>query len=503
MKLFFSAILSFFILNTSAQKITYAEILEEDLSDLNFEIIGRQGGMNVIYKNSKAKHYLSYYNTKMDVVKQVQLPMLNSKTRAVDFISYPDKIWLIYQYKEENSFVCEAVSISNDGVVDENPIQLDAVKSASAGSRVYNISHSEDKSKILVYKLLLTGDSLIWTNRIFDPNLNLLDFSNHKLSHKKDKNSFSDAVISNDGIVAMGLMQSKANKDKASLLNIIYKTMDAYEWTVTDISKEGVFIDEMMAKVDNINKRFVFVSLYAKTARGFYEGVFSATVPFADNSITTGTFNFPEVLRKKFNTGASDRKSYEYITINQVVIKKDGGLLITAEENLTVRSGRRYSRYNSMNNYDMYPYGYSDYYSPYYARPYYRGYPGYYPYERTEYEYQSNNILLISLNNQLEHDWNTLVEKNQREINSSQAISHGVMNSGGMFHFLYTIRNRNMISIGHSSIKPSGEYNSFPNITFRQRNAEVMPRFAKQVGYADVIIPYQINNHIGFVLLEF
>ncbi|HRN91567.1 MAG TPA: hypothetical protein PLE75_00285 [Ferruginibacter sp.] len=504
--LFYSLMVLLFPFTLKGQKLTFAEVLTDDRAEMNFEILGKQGNRYVIYKEWRNKHYLTFYNAAMEVDEHIRIKELPDKTRGVDFISYPDKILMVYQFNDGKSFECAALEISNDGKVSADPVPLDAARvSSSSGDQIFSVFATEDKQKILIYKMLRSGDSLTLTTRVFDAGLNLQDIGVFKFSYNKDKESFSDVAMSNDGHLAMAKQTSRTRKERASAMDLMVfkKGMDTFQ--IYPAVLDGAYLDDVVIKTDNLNKRFVFNSLFSTEPRTLIAGLYNAAVPFDTSLPPLEALNsFPDSLRSRFNTGGSSQKAFEDLVMKQVVIKKDGGWLITAEENLTIRTGRRYDRYDYMFS-NPYRYDYYNYmYNPAFSRPFYRGYPGFYdPSLRNEFEYQSNNILMISYDPQLKANWDAVIPKRQNEYNTDQSVSFGVMNSGGMFHFLYGLRDRNSLSIGHTAVTPNGEINRFAPVQNRQRNYDFMPRYAKQVSYAGVIVPYQYNTRVGFALLEF
>ena len=72
-----------------------------------------------------------------------------------------------------------------------------------------------------------------------------------------------------------------------------------------------------------------------------------------------------------------------------------------------------------------------------------------------------------------------------------------------LFHFLFTVMDKNMQSIGHVAVSPSGVLSKYSNFIDRNKNKDFMPRFSKQIAYSSVIVPYQVGKRIGFALVEF
>lgn len=136
------------------QQITYSEAEANDLRSLNFEIIGKIDQHFLIYKNIRNDNYISVLDAKMNQVNKTYLSFMPDKTLNVDFVVYPDFAWLIYQYQRKNIVHCMAVKINGDGKLMTDPFELDTTSiSFFANNKIYSTIKSEDKSKILVYKI--------------------------------------------------------------------------------------------------------------------------------------------------------------------------------------------------------------------------------------------------------------------------------------------------------------------------------------------------------------
>lgn len=509
MKLFFSGICLILSLNLFAQKVTYAELMEEDVAEVHFEILGKTGGYTVIYKNHKNNHRLTYYNDRMDVVKDLKLDMLPAKTKDVDFVIYPDRLVMIYQYRQDKKAICEARTINAFGEVSVNPQLLETAPGGSGDGRVFNISVSNDKQQILVYKMHRSGDSLQWSNRLFDATLEIKEISHFKLEYKKERDAFTDVLVSNNGTLGIAFSHAAGRREKYAAVWVYVKPAVTDTLLAYNITSSGIYIDEIIAKTDNLNNRFAFTALYAPQPKGKVAGLYAAVVDFGNLDVAphVSVLAFSDNLRNEFNTSRAKKSAFEEMSLKQLVIKSSGGILITAEENLVARTGQRYNRYD--NYYNNSPYARYDYYNymynPGFYRPYYRGYPGsyYYPNARNDFEYISNNILMISLDASLKTEWDAVITKNQRAFLSDQSVSFGDMNSGGLFHFLYTVQKKNYQSLGHSAVSPAGALNKYSDFIEKNRNKDFMPRYARQIGSASMIIPYQVSNRIGFALIEF
>ena len=104
MKFKIAVLLSAFILPLIiwGQRITYSSPERDDSRSLNFEVIGKVSGNFLVYKNIRTKNAVSVYDADMQLKERVDLDFIPDRTINVDFISYPDYAYIIYQYQKRN-----------------------------------------------------------------------------------------------------------------------------------------------------------------------------------------------------------------------------------------------------------------------------------------------------------------------------------------------------------------------------------------------------------------
>ena len=60
----------------------------------------------------------------MSLINRVNLKFMPDNTLNVDFITYPDFAWMIYQFQKRNTFIAMAVKINADGKLLTDPVEL-------------------------------------------------------------------------------------------------------------------------------------------------------------------------------------------------------------------------------------------------------------------------------------------------------------------------------------------------------------------------------------------
>src|SRR5579871_3945977 len=100
-----SKILLFFFLTAPffgiAQQIVYSDPEREDGRRTNFEIIGKINGNFLVFKNNGSNNAISIYDNDMKLVERVPLTFIQNSYTNIDFVSYSDHCYAIYEYQKK------------------------------------------------------------------------------------------------------------------------------------------------------------------------------------------------------------------------------------------------------------------------------------------------------------------------------------------------------------------------------------------------------------------
>ncbi len=504
MKLVNIFILFFIIpLTNAAQEITYSEYNNEDDKNINFEIIGKMNDSYIIYKNIRWKHMLAIYDNDMKFKKSIRLKFVPDKTFNIDFIPYPDHFYIIYQYQKNNTIYCKAVKMDAEGNKITEPVVIDTTQiSLLAENKIYSTVYSQDKKRILIYKMPIKNQKITLASKLFDAELNLLDSTRIVDEYDSRLHIYGDFNLDNDGNLFY-VKQTRGNlMANIESLDIIFKSQGKNIFKTLSINLKNNYIDEPFIKIDNINKRVILNAFFYAGRTTNIKGLFSTIIDAVKLDTIISVFNeFPDSIRSKVNSDGQFRAAFDNFFIRQAIVKKDGGFILTTEDYFSQ------TRSNPNNNWNRSNYLYNSYYNPsddfYMANSpfnYYRPSSGFNNWLDVRFYY--DYILVISIDSKLNIEWNTIIPKNQTDDENDNFLSFSTLNVGAEIHFFYNEGIRRQI-ISNQSIFPNGELKRYPTVKSREAGYEFMPRFAKQVGYREVIIPCVYRSNIAFAKVIF
>ncbi len=500
-------IVLFFLLFFSAtvalsQQITYSQPESEDVRSLDFEIMGKISNNFLVYKNIRNRYAISIYDNSMKLKQRVNLDFIPDKTLNVDFVAYPEFAYLIYQYQKKNILYCMAAKIDGNGNILKEPFQLDTTYiSFFADNKIYSTINSENKSRIMVYKIQKKNDKFNFTTSLFDDSLQLLNKTRIETSFEDHKDVFSDFFVDDDGNFVFTQSTKSGSRDYLESASLIRKSPFSDSFASQPLNLDGHYLDEIKLKVDNINDHYLINSLYYQNKRGNVEGLYTAVWDKNTNAFASQNFApMNDSVRSMAKNDGGTKFALNNFFIRDVILKKDGGFILAAEDHSTQSRGNPWNRYDYLYGY---PYSYNSYYlySPSYY--WYSGRPRGYYNNSSQVRYYFDNIIILNLDNTGKLVWSNVIHKSQFDDNTDNYLSYNTMLTGGQLHFVFNELERRTQLINDQSVSADGKVTRYPPLRSLDRGYEFMPRYAKQVSSSQLIVPCTYRNYICFAKIEY
>ena len=497
-------IFSLFSLQAISQQITYSQPDADDTRTLDFDIIGKVGGNFLVYKNIRNKYAISIYDNRMKSSDRVDLDFMPDKTINVDFVAYPDFAYIIYQFQKRSTLHCMAAAIDGNGKLLKPPFEIDTTHiNFFADNKIYSTINSEDKSKIVVYKIQKKNDNFNFTTLLLNDSLQLLHKSRIETPYEEHKDVFSDFFVDNSGNFVFTKGTKLNSRDYLQKLMLVTKGPQDDNFTLNELNLSGNYLDEIKLKVDNINGQYLINSLFYKKKNGNIEGLYTAVWSKKNNALVSQNFEqFGDTLREQAKSEGSTRLAFNDYFIRDVILKKDGGFILTAEDHTTQSRGNPWNRYDYLYGYPSFsPFDSYYLYSP--SSYWYSGrYPNYYN-NAGQVRYYYQNIVVLDLNNTGNLIWDNVIHKSQFDDNTDNFLSYSIMLTGGELHFLFNELERRNQLINDQTVSADGKITRNPPLRSLDRGYEFMPRYAKQVSSYQIIVPCMYRNYICFAKIEY
>lgn len=318
----------------SAQVIT----VSDDLSvrnDLGFDILGEMKGNLLLFRDRTTRFEVQAFNDKMRATWTKELFLDKRRPQIVDVISDKESFCVFYHFKRKGNTILKAHKY------DPAANLIDSVVVKDFGPVFYTPDlqtlASEDKSKIVFFEVENQVDvkaysfdikkmKLVWEEK----------FESQESSWNRD---FREILTDNTGnfylIFERDNRKSQLEKHRFDIYklngeSVISKSIPMTEYVRYDVRFE----------YDNLNKKLVAGGLYsddsAAWARGSFYTNFKLEAP-ENPTITYHPFGdeFVFNLLEKSEKGMKNKKNkgITETSIQEIVLRRDGGILIIGEQN--------------------------------------------------------------------------------------------------------------------------------------------------------------------------
>ena len=487
-----------------AQKIVYSEPDRDDQKSLNFDIVGKINNHILVYKNNRNEHNIVIFDNDMKVVEKKQLDFLPDKVLSTDILSYKDFFYFFYQYQKRNIVYCYAAKMDGNGALVGEPKQLDTTAiSFFTSNKLYTVINSDDKQKIMVLKVnTMNSENNILTTSLFSQDLTLLHKTRIAIPMPERSDFLTEFTLDNDGGLAFVRPAGTAQNDNITGLTFITKNDLSDDLSFYDLEVSKIYLDDIRIKADNINKRYLVTSFFSKTKRGNIEGLY-CMVWDKEKGTTLSTANtlFSDEIRNDAKSEGSLKTAFNDFFLQKILVRKDGGFAIAAESVYTSTRGVYNNRwdylygspYTSLSDYYYWGSPYSNYYSPW----------GRWGTNNQVNRYFADNIIMMSFDSAATMQWSNVIHKSQYDDYSDNFISYCTLNTGGELHFLFNQLERRTQLLTDQSINADGQANRAPTLHNLSKEYQFMPKYGKQVGSREIIIPCEYRNFVCFAKVEF
>lgn len=495
----------FFLINffeADAQKITYSVVhSNEGSATTDFDILGKVGPNYLVFKDIGWRSILQVFDKDMNELSNERLKFMPDKVVNVDFITYPDHFLMIYQFQRNNILYCNVVKMDGHGKKLETEYTLDTVRIGSKSPNgVYNCIYSEDKKRILIYKMQEKDNKLYLATKLYVANLQMLDSTRFVFDYNDRKEIYSPFQLANDGSFCFTKEIKTGARENFSRIEVVEYRPNNTDFTTIPIDLQKNYIDDINVKIDNLNNNYLINAFYYPEKKSSsIAGLFSAVISRSTGGVRTYINTFSDSLRSVMTGTNQFRFAFDNLFLQNIFLKRDGSFILVAEDFSTQSIGgyRPWNRWDYLYNN---PYSYYDY--NYMYSPYYR-YDRFNTFNNSSTRFYYDKALVLSVDNNLKLNWNNIILKSQVADDDDSYLSFGTMNAGAQIHFLYIEKDRNAQLVQNHSISPYGNFYRYPTIKAGEAGYNFMPRLLKQVGAKTIIMPCVHRGNLAFAKIDF
>lgn len=488
-----------------AQQIFYSEPERDDIRSVSFEIAGKTGNNYLVYKAVRNSRNIYVYDAEMQLIAKEEMPFLPDRVINSDIISYKDNCFFIYQYQKKNIVYCMAANLDATGKITGEPIQLDTTEIGFfASNKIYNLISSEDRQRIAIYKINSRNPSdLLLSASVFDASLQPLSRKTWHIPMANYNDFLAHFDLDNTGQFVILKANGTAQNDNIKRLTLITADPVKDELLFSEVEIKDVYLDDVHVKVDNVNNNYVIASFFSRQKRGYIEGMYCAIWNRMENRLMNVTTSlFSDELKENARSEGSTKTAFNDFYIQQILMRKTGGYAIVAESVYSnSRNTNSFNRWDYMNNSPFWSssnaFMISN--SPGWYYPWWGMNPALQPSTR----YFADNVAVLSFDSVATMNWANIIHKSQYDDGNDNMLGFGIFKSSANIQFLYNEYERRNLLLSIQAIDTEGEVVRMPTLRNLDKGYEFMPRYAKQTGGKELIIPCLYRNFICFARIVF
>lgn len=476
----------FFSQAVSAQDVIYSSYQKFDLRQGDFSVVGKTAGRIYTYRSSSEGFFLDAWDDSMNRIATVVLDFFPSKIYETKFISYADKIIVLYQSLERGKMVQHAAKLDGDGRLIGNPLNLDSAKTGFFGPNreYFSTVVSDDKHFLAIYSATESRSKLSLGITLLDDELQGKERFT-KVYENEEQVAAGDAMLGNDGTFYIPITSPAGSDGYASAMKLLSLKTAQQQLMISPLPLSNHFATSIFLRVDNSRQVIYAGGFYSSKRNGNYEGVLYAVYDNAKNSFSLPSIiPFSEELKNRSGE-RNTKRAFNNFKTRQLIVKNDGGFVLNAE--------RFYTTMRSTGS----AYGYSSGFYPMSYGPFMGG-------GRTIKEYIYEDVLVLSCNSAGVIEWSSFIRKDQySQEDGGMFSSYALLNTGGSLGYLYNNLAGRRSTIQLTTVDGEGKSETRSLAMNATNDPDWIPKSGKQVSAHELIVPCIRKRQICFVKLSF
>ncbi|HKK73550.1 MAG TPA: hypothetical protein VJ953_00650 [Saprospiraceae bacterium] len=441
-------------------------------SDISYEIIGEFGEQVLLFRDKSVSFEVQAFDENMRSSWTKEIELLKRSPEVIGINSIRDSFTLFYQHRDRGDFHVRAYRYNAKAALKDSV--LISVIDNTFQSPDMEILRSEDRNKILLYNvdrqkeihaILFDNEKMekVWEYR-FEP---------QEFRYSEDA---LHMAVSNAGDMYVVIEKANYRVKKDDYNYEVFKYGPGSTGILRHIVSIGeYFTFDLAFNYDNVNQQLVAGGFYYEKNPLRAEGFFSLHLDSSlkDEQLTFHPFR-ENIVESLVGKELRKNRGLEEVVIQDVVLRRDGGMVIIGEEN------KNY--YRRMANA---------------GRGYYSGFT------RNVTDFYFNDVFALSVSPQGTIDWQTIMHKKQFS-----------QDDGGVYSSYFLFKNpRNLRLIFNDEIKlentvseyilaGTGAFNRNSILSTDNQNLRLRFRDALQISPTKMLVPSEHRGKLRIARLE-
>lgn len=454
-----------------AQKIMVSDELPLR-SDIGYEIIGELNNNVLLFRDKNVAFEVQAFDENMRSSWTKDIELLKRSPDVLGINTIKDSFTVFYRHRDRGDHIIRAQRYNANANLKDS-VRIGTLEGLFVTPEL-EILRSEDRTKILIY--FIDRQKEIWAFMFDNVTMETLWEYRFEPQDFRYSDDILHMVVSNAGDMYAVIEKDNFRVRKKDYQYEVFK----YGPGMQNVLRQAVAIGEyatydLFFNYDNFNKQLVAGGFYYEKNPGRAIGFFSLMIPNNLSDALTSFHPFSNAMVEGLiGKELRKNKGLEEINIQDLVIRRDGGIVIIGEEN---RNFFRRMTNTGRSIYDGFSRNVTDFYF--------------------------NDVFTISLNPDGTIHWETILHKKQFSQDDGGAYSS---------YFLFkTPRNLRLIfndeiklenTVSEYVLAGSGEYNRNSILSTDNQNLRLRFRDALQIAPKKMLVPSEHRGKLRIAKLE-
>ena len=452
--------------------------VSEDVSlrnDDGYAIIGKMKDRILLFRFRGHEYEVEAYDRKLRNTWSKELDLERKNPTVLDIIPGKDDFTVIYQHRKKGHLIVRA------NKYDAAANLLDSTAIVDLGTSwyipKYQLQLSEDKTKLVLYAIEKQTElsahafdiqemKLLWSNK-FKPN------------DLHEVHDYEEVIVDNEGRLYLIMEKdNRRSRQEDHRYEIYTCSSDDPNIPLITIPVPQYQTYDVYFAYDNLNRKLVAAGLYSDKNRGRANGYFFINIPpgQSDNYRVYYEAFEEEFLASISGRGVDEEKGISECDIQEIVLRRDGGLLFIVERNHQLE--RRSTGAD-------------------------RGYVGR-DGGRYIVDYYHDDLFAYSLHPDGTTHWKTVMHKRQYSQDDNGAFSSFfLLKTPTSLRLIFNDEIKNENTVSEYILRGDGEFDRNSVMSTESQNIRLRFRDALQVGANALIIPSERRNRLKLVMVEY
>ncbi len=457
----------------NAQVVSFTEEIQLR-TEAGYDIIGELHGNTLLFKDRTNEFEIQAFNERMKELWTKKIKLDKRSAQVLGIVSDNDKFTIIYRFRDKGETIIKAHRYDPGA----NLIDSTVVKNYGKlfFTPDFEMDLSDDESKLLIYyidkqtQLKAASFDILNMKLLWDREIELEEFNNIRDYVYFLTNNKGDLIY----VIERDNMLSKREDH--------HFTVYYYGGNSTMIQRYQVPLEEKLTydvafEYDNVNNSIVGLGLYSEKNMTRALGYFSLFVP--TNPSQRYKLNFQkfddEFVSNLLGKDVTTNKGLQECSIQEVVLRQDGGVLLIGEMNRQFERRLASSGRVVMDSYS-----------------------------RFIIDYYYDDIFIISIHPNGKDHWQEILYKKQYSQDDRAVFSSFFLfKNPTQLRFLFNDEIRPENTVSEYILNGNGKLDRRSVLNTQNLKLRLRFRDAVQVDFNEVVIPSERRNRLRLVKIEY